>query len=64
MKFPEGAFNFVKHISYEVNYLTVWISKSHLPITCMQNRDQYIMFVRGVSGLAFEESKMHTFSRI
>ena len=30
----------------------------------MQNRDQYRMSIRGVSGLALEESKLHTFSRI
>ena len=39
-------------------------SLSHLPITRMQNRDQYRMSIRGVSGLALEESKRHTFSRI
>ena len=37
---------------------------THLPITRMQNRDQYRMPIRGVSGLALEESKLHTFSRI
>ena len=37
---------------------------AHLPITRMRNRDQYRMSIRGVSGLALEESKMHTFSRI
>ena len=37
---------------------------SHLPITRMRNRDQYKMSIRGVSGLALEESKMYTFSRI
>ena len=37
---------------------------AHLPITRMQNRDQYRMSIRGVSGLALEESKLHTFSRI
>ena len=36
----------------------------HLPITRMRNRDQYRMSIRGVSGLALEESKMHTVSRI
>ena len=29
---------------------------THLPITRMQNRDQYRMSIRGVSGLALEES--------
>ena len=38
--------------------------RSHLPIIRMRNRDQYRMFIKGVSGLALEESKMHTFSRI
>ena len=37
---------------------------THLPITQMRNRDQYEKSIRGVSGLALEESKMHTFSRI
>ena len=37
---------------------------AHLRITRMRNRDQYRMSIRGVSGLALEESKMHTFSRI
>ena len=30
---------------------------SHLSIIRMQNRDQYRMSIRGVSGLALEESK-------
>ena len=30
----------------------------------MRNRDQYEKSIRGVSGLALEESKMHTFYRI
>ena len=30
---------------------------THLPITRMRNRDQYRMSIRGVSGLALEESK-------
>ena len=38
--------------------------KLHLPITRMRNRDQSGKSIRGVSGLAFEESKVHTFSRI
>ena len=37
---------------------------SHLQITRMRNRDQYRMSIKGVSGLALEESEMHTFSRI
>ena len=37
---------------------------THLPIIRMRNRDQYRMSIRGVSGLALEESKMQTFSRI
>ena len=37
---------------------------AHLPITRMRNRDHYRMSIRGVSGLALEESKMQTFSRI
>ena len=36
----------------------------HLPFTRMRNRDQYRMSVRWVFGLALEESKIHTFSRI
>ena len=47
---------------FSVNYPFYPIA--HLPITRMQNRDQYRMSIRGVSGLALEESKMHTFSRI
>ena len=39
-------------------------SITHLPITRMQNRDQYRISIRGVFGLALEESKKHTFSRI
>ena len=38
--------------------------RTHLPITHMRNRDQYKLSIRGVSGLALEESKMHTISRI
>ena len=38
--------------------------KAHLPITRMRNPDQYKKSIRGVSGLALEESKMHTFSRL
>ena len=37
---------------------------THLPITRMRNRDQHRMAIRGVSGLAIEESIMHTFFRI
>ena len=37
---------------------------THLPITRMRNRDQYGKSIRGVSGLALEESKTYTFSRI
>ena len=37
---------------------------THLPITLMRNHNQYGKSIRGVSGLAVEESKMHTFSRI
>ena len=37
---------------------------SHLPITRKPSRDQYRISIRGVSGLALEESNMHTFSRI
>ena len=37
---------------------------SHLQITRMRNRDQYGKCIRGVSGLALEESKMQTFPRI
>ena len=37
---------------------------THLPITRMRNRDQYRMSIRGVSGFALEESKMHTFTSI
>ena len=40
------------------------IPLSHLPITRMRNRDQYGKSIRVASGLAVEESKMHTFSRI
>ena len=42
----------------------IWNPVTHLPITRMRNRDQYRMFIRGVSGLALEESKVHFFSRI
>ena len=40
------------------------VALSHLPITRMQNRDQYGKSIKGVSGLALEESKMHTFFSI
>ena len=43
---------------------SVLIVTTHLPITCMQNRDQCRMSIRRVSGLALEESTRHTFFRI
>ena len=50
---------------YVVNCaLNLLYSVAHLSITRMLNRDQYRKSIRGVSGLAVEESKMHTFSRI
>ena len=49
-------------VMYECTVFTFKESLTHLPITRMRNRDQYGKYIRGVSGLALEESKMYTFS--
>ena len=59
-----GRTAFIRVTNSDQTMFNVGVSFSHLPITRMRNRDQYRMSIRGVSGLALEESKMHTFSRI
>ena len=45
------------------SYLHITFAFSHPPAR-MRNRDQYRKAIVGLPGLAEEESKMHTFSRI
>ena len=55
---------YIKKLRDNIVISQILSNVSHLPITSMRNRDQYRMSIRGASGLALEESKMHTFSRI
>ena len=61
---PDHCLSFYFTCIICVRYFNVIYHTSHLPITRMRNRDQYRMSIRGVSGLALGESKIHTFSRI
>ena len=53
-----------KLLQYHSKFLYISFQFTHLPIIRMRNRDQYRMSIKGICGLALEESKMHTFSRI
>ena len=56
----KDIFGLICHNKNKVLNCLCKISYAHLPITRMQNRDQYKMSIRGVFGLALEESKLHT----
>ena len=48
-----SSFMFMHYVNVKVREFF----STHLPITRMRNRDQYRTSIRGVSGLAVEESK-------
>ena len=61
---PDFRWTYLLVLAHLQRVLQKLKTETHLPITRMRNRDQYRMSIRAASGLALEESKMHTFSRI